>query len=359
MIKTYTQNIEQILIDHFEIATKSIVIVVAWFTNKKLIDKLIDLRRRKKIDIKILVDDNYTNQKYFFDLFLENLLKVGIEIKRQKFPKFNHNKFSIIDDDIFITGSYNYTARANRNLENIAIIKDDKVANHYKKIFNFFTKENYRDENINILTKNFDFANKLISTYYPFSNKLFCKLKEQICLGYCFTHENGFYNEIVYEAGLIFNPKFTLHKELKKFNKLRDSYEYDIQDIDSNLNQEFDLPITKDLIMSYKLNEIREFNYETSREIANYDLKKIDFQDLEEIYEMNEIALTKYYTRKFDLIYSIDKLNVILKNEVDIIIEDHIWINHFAPFLSDKIVEEIYICDRSITNPTSPINLNF
>lgn len=339
-MEVFTQNIEQVILEHFGKAGKSITIVVAWFTNKRIISKLIELKKFRNLDIQILVDNNEVNQKYFFDLHLSDLEASGIEVKRQHISKFNHNKFAVIDNETFITGSYNYTNKANQNFENIVIKTDIRIAGFYTRIFLFFSDKNYIDPNVKVLSEKFDFANKLISMYYPFSQKLFLKLKDQINLGYCFTHENGLYNEISYEPGLIFNPKFKLHKELNiRINKKKTQV---YLDFDYDLDQEFDLPITKELILNYQLSEINNFNYQTLQEIANFDSEKIDYESFANDVESNEIALTNYYTRKFKTIYTSQELREILQKNIDIVIEDYIWINNFAPFLNETTIENIY-----------------
>ena len=341
-MEVFTQDIEKVILENFDKAKKSIIIVVAWFTNKKIIEKLIELKKYKNLDIQILVDGNEVNQKYFYQLYLSDLEEKGIAVKRPLFSKFNHNKFAIIDNEIFITGSYNFTNKANKNFENIAVKEDARIADFYSRVFRFFTEDNYKDSNVQILYENFEFANKLISTYYPFSLKLFSKLKKQINLGYCFTHENGLYNEISYEPGLIFNPKFKFHKQLKAANIRKDVNRFDLQHFDSILTQEFELPITKELIRDFRLKEVNDFNYQTMQEIAHFDNKKIDYEELHESFESNEIALKEYYTRKFKTIYTPEELREVLARNVDIIIEDYIWINNFAPFLTESIIEMIY-----------------
>jgi hypothetical protein len=340
-MEVFTKDIESIILENFDKAQKSIVIVVAWFTNPKIIYKLIQLKRLRELEIQILVDDNEVNRKYFFDLHFTNLEANGIIVKRQYISKFNHNKYAIIDNETLITGSYNYTIKANRNFENVVIEKDARIANFYFRIFNFFTDRNYRDSNIKLLYDNPDFANKLISSYYPFSSKLFSKLKDKINLGYCFTHENGLYDEISYEPGLIFNPKFTLHKELISANK-KTKLDRGIPDFDSNLYQEFDLPISKNLIANFEISEINNFNYQTSLEYANFNQTKIDYDELTDSFNEVEIALTKFYTRKFKAFYTVEELQTITAKNFNIIIEDYIWINNFSPFLNDDIVESIY-----------------
>jgi Phosphatidylserine/phosphatidylglycerophosphate/cardiolipin synthases and related enzymes len=340
-LEAFTHNIEQIILERFERAKKTIVIVVAWFTNPRIVAKLIELKRYRKLTIQILVDDNEINKKYFFQLYQSDLEEVGIDIKQQHTSKFNHNKFAVIDNEIVITGSYNYTNKANQNYENIVVEHDERIADYYFRMFKFFSDKNYRDRNIKILLENFTVANQLISSYYPFSPKLFSQVKDKINLGYCFTHENGLFNEISYEAGLIFNPKYKLHRKLNETigqNKsavLSPFFNWD-------LLQEFDLPISKDLIKNFKVHEINNFNYQTSLEIANFNNSEIDFDELAASFEEVEAALTDFYTRKFNAMYTLEELRGIFNRGFDIIIEDYIWINNFAPFLNDTIVGEIY-----------------
>lgn len=339
----YTKNIEQVILDNFEKSKKSIVIVVAWFTNKKIVERLIQLKRRNEsLSIKILVDENEINQQYFFNLYFERLTEVGIEIKRQKIAKFNHNKFSIIDEEIIMTGSYNYTQRANTNHENIIVDINKRIANYYTRVFRFFSEEKYIDENIELLFGDFHFANELISSYYPFSRKLFSKIKDKITLGLCFTHENGLYNEISYEPGLIFNPKFKLHTQLNNIIKRQNSNEISLDFIESDLTQEFPLPISKDTILSYKISSFNDCIHSSHQDIAIANKNGINYEELSKDFEKTELELTKYYTRRFQNSFSKLELKEILKGNIDIIIEDYIWINNFAPFLNDEIVAEIY-----------------
>lgn len=335
-------NIEQVLLERFGTAEKSIYIVVAWFTNPKIIYKLIELKKSKNLDIQILTDDNQINDKYFYQLFGKEILNAGIELKKQHFKKFNHNKFAVLDNETIITGSYNYTGNATKNLENIIIEKNRKVADFYYRNFRFFTDVDYVDPVLEILFEDFDFANKLISMYYPFSSKLFKKLKNLVRLGYCFTHENGLYNEISYDAGLIFNPKWKLHKELKAAVEKDSIKEYSIYDLHNGLSQEFDLPVSKDLIVNFKINESNDFNYQIVSETAQLEKSAVDYEALADLFDENQKVYIAYYTRKFQTMYSLSELRDILKNNIDIVIEDYIWHNNFAPFLSEKIVEKIY-----------------
>lgn len=339
----FTHNIEQVILEYFEHSKKSIIIVVAWFTNRKIVEKLIQIKEQNKyLSIEILVDENEINRQYFFDLYSEQLLKSGIIIRRQNISNFNHNKFAIIDEEIIITGSYNYTQKANRNHENIIIEKDRRISKYYTRIFRFLTEVNYIDENIELLFEDFNLANKIISNYYPFSKKLFSTIKDKINLGYCFTHENGLYNEISYEPGLIFNKKYKLHKQLNNTIEKQKSNNFSYELLESNLTQEFQLPISKKTILNYKIESTYDYIYSTHLDIAVINKTDIDYKELSKNLERTDNILTQHYTRKFEKSFSKLELKNILNNNIDITVEDYIWINNFAPFLNDEIIIEIY-----------------
>ena len=110
-----TQDIERVIIENFLKAKESITIVMAWFTNSDIIEALIKAKRYSNIEVNILVDDNEINNKYFTGKHKDKLKSTGIEIKSQTIRNFNHNKFSVIDNNRIITGSYNYSKKANFN----------------------------------------------------------------------------------------------------------------------------------------------------------------------------------------------------------------------------------------------------
>jgi len=341
-MQVFTENIEEVILEHFDNAKNSIVIVVAWFTREKIVSKLVELKKNRNIQIQILVDDNHTNRTYFIKKYTSLFNEVGIEIKGQQNNKFNHNKFAIIDNITFITGSYNYSSRATKNLENIMVANDERIANYYFRLFKFFTEENYIDSNIEILYNDFTFSNHLLSTYYPFSSKLLSKLEDKVVLGYCYTYENGLHNEIAYEPGLIFNPRFKYHKKLMRVLEKQKKDKYSLEFLGSELTPEFELPITKQLIMDFRASEINNFNYQSLRELAFETKFEIDFEQFGNDFQETKNAIKSYYTRKFKEIYSTEELLTIIEKKKDIIIEDYIWTKNFAPFLNDSIVDDIY-----------------
>jgi hypothetical protein len=82
MITPYKKDIESRIIDNIRIAQASIYIAVAWFTNKRILDVLIEqITSHPQLSFQIVVDDNKTNQIYFFNRATE-MSQAGIIIKK-------------------------------------------------------------------------------------------------------------------------------------------------------------------------------------------------------------------------------------------------------------------------------------
>lgn len=137
-IKFFDENIEEVIIKNIREAKKEIVIAVAWFTSKTIMDELNNLKRRG-INIKVIINNNESNEK--FNTY--ELMNVCSELKKVIMPKrkntnynnFMHNKYCIIDNEKVIDGSYNWSNNAKYNLEHIIVIESTAVAKMYKESF--------------------------------------------------------------------------------------------------------------------------------------------------------------------------------------------------------------------------------
>ena len=133
MINICFENIENNLSATISIAKKRIFVAVAWFTNSRLYDDLISATGRN-VEVKILILDDILNRSEF-GLDFGVLSKLGAEIRFAKSDKGTmHNKFCIIDD-LVITGSYNWTYHANKNIENILMTDEESIVSSYKEEF--------------------------------------------------------------------------------------------------------------------------------------------------------------------------------------------------------------------------------
>ena len=125
---------EDILINKIKIAKKRVYFLAYTFTSKKIANALIEANKRG-VEVKGVVDEdeslNQESSKYNY--LLENDINVKVDSNSYKL----HSKVVIIDDDITITGSYNFTTQANLyNNEDSLIIKDKNITNFYTKEFN-------------------------------------------------------------------------------------------------------------------------------------------------------------------------------------------------------------------------------
>lgn len=133
--EAHFQDIQNQILTTLETARVSIWVVMAWFTNQTLVDKLIE-KLQKGIDVRIAIYDDGVNKKHGVDISsLPNKM-----IKRGQRGGLMHDKFCVIDNQIVITGSYNWTTNAEfRNDENVTIEKDPEQATRFSEEYRRLT----------------------------------------------------------------------------------------------------------------------------------------------------------------------------------------------------------------------------
>lgn len=126
------KNIEKKILDALDEAIATIDVSVAWFTNVTLQKKLLE-KKKDGCKVRIMIDANHTNQKHGVDL--NPFEHKDIKAERNGIM---HHKFCVIDNNITIHGSYNWTTAAEtKNNEEISVDKNDvKKASAYTKEFN-------------------------------------------------------------------------------------------------------------------------------------------------------------------------------------------------------------------------------
>ena len=111
---------------------KSVKVAIFSFTDENLADELVksDI---KGINVTILVERtqrNVQNSQY------ARLRDFGLDIRVDGNKQNMHHKFIVIDDNIVITGSPNFSwSGFNRNDENMLIIQDKSLASEYRNEF--------------------------------------------------------------------------------------------------------------------------------------------------------------------------------------------------------------------------------
>lgn len=139
-------------------AQKSIFVAVAWFTNKGLFNELA-IKAKNGCKVYLIISNDEINQKSsidFCELETENskVYKIG-----NGETELMHNKFCVIDNSTIITGSYNWSYKAENNFENVIITTNDttlaeQFINEFKNIVKkYFPEEFSSNENVFPLNK--------------------------------------------------------------------------------------------------------------------------------------------------------------------------------------------------------------
>ncbi len=121
-------------------AKKNISVAMYSFTNRDIAYAIADASKNG-IDVRVYLNSDQRNEKYSKAGFLKNK---GIPVRYHKHDGLMHNKFVVIDDNIVITGSFNWTASADkRNDENLLFINNKEMAEAYKKKFDTLWERDY------------------------------------------------------------------------------------------------------------------------------------------------------------------------------------------------------------------------
>ena len=126
----YFNGIADKIIKDLDKARVSIHVCMAWFTNQSIADKLVE-KYKQGIDVKVVFYDDHTNSK-----FGVNIDGIPFKAVRGSRGGLMHNKYCVIDNQIVITGSYNWSENAeNKNDENAAVMYDFDRASDYSVEF--------------------------------------------------------------------------------------------------------------------------------------------------------------------------------------------------------------------------------
>lgn len=113
-------------------ASKSKVLLALYgFNNPELADELIELARRG-VSVRVKVDAGKSADKKTGPI-VDSLKAAGIEVQTVAPEGRNHNKFAVVDGTLVITGSYNWTLKAESNWENLLFLECPELARRYEK----------------------------------------------------------------------------------------------------------------------------------------------------------------------------------------------------------------------------------
>ena len=147
---THFANIQSVIIKQLLKAESQILVVMAWLTESRIYDVLC-LKAQNLVDVQIIIVNDEINQMSGIDY--EEIVKCGGKLFwQQSTPNsLMHHKFCVIDRNIVITGSYNWTNKAASNIENIIVLENEvQVAkdyiNEFASIVPKFEEANFFDK---------------------------------------------------------------------------------------------------------------------------------------------------------------------------------------------------------------------
>ena len=124
---------EGAVIQELDKAKGTIDMAMYYFTDRDLANAVIDAHDRG-VRVRIYLDKDQEEAKYSKSRYM---VKHGVPVLYSSNPYIMHHKFCVIDNEVVVTGSYNWTASAGtRNNENLLVIHDAKITDEYSAEFN-------------------------------------------------------------------------------------------------------------------------------------------------------------------------------------------------------------------------------
>lgn len=147
IVTPYFDNITQKIITLLQGSQSNIKICMAWFTDQEIMNVLIE-RVQKGLSIDLILFDTVNNKNKTatkvglqilenFKISLSTFKEAGgnVILIKEISDFYLHSKFCVIDNEIVITGSYNWTYPARTHIENIVVIEDKNTAAEFNKEF--------------------------------------------------------------------------------------------------------------------------------------------------------------------------------------------------------------------------------
>ena len=149
MTETYFTDIENIIKSRLGTAKRIVRIAAAWI-NFREYQNVFEALLAKRVKLEIMTNDIPQNKYPANIAAAGHLCQLGAIIQIKNFGSLMHHKFCVIDEDLCISGSFNWTQTANtKNLENIFI--SDDSATIYKYIEEFEALQVLSAENFQAL----------------------------------------------------------------------------------------------------------------------------------------------------------------------------------------------------------------
>ena len=122
------------VVGEIDAAQTSIFVQAYSFTSAPIAKALVEAHKRG-VRIEVILDESQESEKYSSADFL---VHSGVPVLIDAKHAIAHNKVMIIDDQVVITGSFNFTKQAETsNAENLLVIRDKAIAERYRENWQF------------------------------------------------------------------------------------------------------------------------------------------------------------------------------------------------------------------------------
>lgn len=126
--EVYFENFENVVVSEIERAKEKVFVHIFKFNSEKIAQALIDAQKRG-IEVSVMIDGKAARDKRNR---ARQLSEAGVPTFIDSEHATMHNKITIIDGNRVVTGSYNYTKKADRkNAENILVLTDVALRDRY------------------------------------------------------------------------------------------------------------------------------------------------------------------------------------------------------------------------------------
>lgn len=113
-------------------ARRSADLCVYTITDNRISERIVAAHRRGVV-VRVVTDDEKARDP---GSDVVDLARVGIRVLVDDSPFFMHHKFAIFDDDVLLTGSYNWTrSAADNNEENLILSNDRRLVTSFRTEF--------------------------------------------------------------------------------------------------------------------------------------------------------------------------------------------------------------------------------
>lgn len=122
-------SIAEVIVQEIRKARSTLFLALYGFNNEALADLLVE-QAALGVTVRLKIDAEKSIRERQHRM-IESLKAAGIQVQVVAPEERNHNKFAIIDETTVITGSYNWSLRAESNWENLLILDCPELAKKY------------------------------------------------------------------------------------------------------------------------------------------------------------------------------------------------------------------------------------